>query len=63
MDNKHLLYGRDFILITDHLNLTYLVNSESEKVQRWKGGLQEFSITFIHSPGPDIPVPDWISRL
>jgi len=63
VDSKHLLYGRDFTLTTDHLSLTYLVSSESEKVQRWKGGLQEFSITFIHSPGPDIPVPDWISRL
>lgn len=63
MDNKHLLYGREFILITDHLNLTFLVDSESEKVQRWKGGLQEFDLTFEHSEGPGIPVPDWISRL
>jgi hypothetical protein len=62
MDNRFILYGRPFIMITDHMNLTYLVDSESDKVQRWKASLQQFTITFIHAPGVTIPEPDLLSR-
>ena len=63
MSNKHLLLGRRFILITDHLNLTYLVDSESMKVIRWKLGLQQFEMDYVHGQGVLIPVPDHLSRL
>jgi hypothetical protein len=65
MDNKHLLFCRPFHLITDHLNLTYLVDSESDRVQRYKMALQVFTIIFIHGKGkgPLLLEPDSLSRM
>jgi hypothetical protein len=63
MNNKHLLLGRRLILTTDHLNLTYLVDSESMKVIRWKLGLQQYEMDYVHGQGVLIPVPDYLSRL
>jgi hypothetical protein len=65
MDNKHLFYGRPFNLITDHKNLTFLVDSDSDRVNRYKMALQVFDITFIHGPGngPTLQAPDTLSRI
>ena len=40
LDNEFLLAGREFNLITDHKNLSYIAESESKKVRRWKLALQ-----------------------
>jgi len=64
MDNKHLLFGRLFSLITDHKNLTFLVDSESDRVQRYKFALQVFNIHWLHAPGTSdtLEPPDRLSR-
>ena len=57
MDNRHLLFNRS--LLTDHKNLIFLVNSQSERVIRYKMALQAFG-NWVHVPdksraliGPD----------
>jgi hypothetical protein len=64
MDNKHLLFNRPFFMITDHKNLTFLVDSESERVIRYKMALQTFSINWVHAPGKSRALfgPDALSR-
>ena len=64
MDNKHLLFGRLFSLVTDHKNLTFLVDSESDRVQRYKFALQVFNINWVHAPGAGdtLEAPDRLSR-
>ena len=51
MDNRHLLFNRPFFMITDHKNLTFLVDSQSERVIRYKMALQAFTINWVHAPG------------
>ena len=65
MDNRHLLYNRPFIMITDHKNLTFLVDSESERVVRYKMALQAFTIKWVHAAGagPTLFAPDMLSRI
>ena len=64
MDNKHLLFNRPFFMITDHKNLTFLVDSQSERVIRYKMALQTFSINWVHAPGTSRALfgPDALSR-
>ena len=61
MDNKYMLFNRPFHLITDHLNLTYIVDSVSERVQRYRMALQ----VWVHAPGkgPLLVEPDMLSRI
>ena len=39
---KHLLRDVKFTIRTDHKNLTYMVESRSERVNRWRDYLQQF---------------------
>ena len=59
-----MLFGRLFSLITDHKNLTFLVDSESDRVQRYKFALQVFNINWLHAPGTSdtLEPPDRLSR-
>ena len=65
MDNKHLLFCRPFHLITDHLNLVYLTDSESDRVHRYKMALQIFTIIWVHGKGkgPLLLEADMLSRI
>ena len=62
MDNRHLLFNRS--LLTDHKNLTFLVDSQSERVIRYKMALQAFDINRVHAPGKSraLAGPDALSR-
>ena len=64
MDNRHLLFNRPFYMITDHKNLTFLVDSQSERVIRYKMALQAFNIIWVHAPGKSRALvgPDALSR-
>ena len=64
MDNRHLLFNRSFFMITDHKNLTFLVDSLSERVIRYKMALQAFDIKWVHAPGNSraLAGPDALSR-
>jgi len=60
---EHLLRDQDFILETDHKNLTYINFAGSAKVQRWKMLIQEFKCTLKFIKGEDNVVSDAWSRL
>ena len=60
---EYLLRDVPFILRTDHKNLTYISDSSSPKVIRWKHDLQEFNYTVEHIPGPQNIAADGFSRL
>ena len=60
---EHLLRDNEFILETDHKNLTYLNYGGSAKVQRWKMLIQEFKFDIKFIKGVDNIVSDAWSRL
>jgi hypothetical protein len=47
---------------TDHKNLTYIRDTGSEKVIRWKMHLQEYSFDLAFIAGVDNPIADYLSR-
>jgi transposase InsO family protein len=60
---EYLLRDRYFILRTDHRNLTYLNESASPKVRRWKMLIAEFDFSIEYIKGEDNIVADAQSRL
>ena len=62
-DNRHLCFGRHFTLFTDHRNLTFLLQSESRKLIRWRAVLQDFNFDVVHVPGLQNWESDYLSRL
>ncbi len=52
-----------FVVKTDHKNLTFLKTAQSAKVRRWQLALQEFDFKYIHIEGEDNVVADTFSRL
>ena len=60
---KHLLRDVKFTIRTDHKNLTYMVESRSERVNRWRDYLQQFDCDVEHIPGVDNVLADAFSRL
>ena len=58
----HLLRDIKFTLQTDHKNLTYLVDSRSPRVQRWRSEIQQYNMVVTHIPGEDNVVADAFSR-
>ncbi len=60
---RYLLLDREFTLMTDHANLTYLKGSSDPKVLRWMVSIQEFDFRIKHIKGADNVVADAFSRL
>lgn len=60
---EHLLLDREFIIHTDHKNLTFLDESANARVNRWKLALQEYKFTLSYIKGEDNIVADAFSRL
>ena len=60
---EHLLRDVKFTLQTDHKNLTYVNESLSPKVRRWKLLIQEFDFDIEYLKGEDNIVADAFSRL
>jgi hypothetical protein len=58
-----LLRDVQFVIETDHKNLTFLKTAQSAKVRRWQLALQEFDFKYIHIKGDDNVVADAFSRL
>ena len=58
----YLVRDRKFTIHTDHRNLTYIRDSGSPKVIRWKLELQEHDFIVVHVPGKDNEVADYLSR-
>lgn len=59
---EYLVGGIHFVLRTDHKNLTYINAGSSDKVRRWKLGIQEFDFMVEHIPGEDNLIADALSR-
>ncbi|GKT31850.1 hypothetical protein ADUPG1_002115, partial [Aduncisulcus paluster] len=59
---KNFLWGRRFIAETDHRNLSFMLKSESAKVQRWRMAVMEFDFVIHHIKGKDNTVADTLSR-
>jgi hypothetical protein len=60
---EYLLHDRFFILRTDHANLTFIKDSGSEKVRRWKLYIQEYNFNIEHIKGEENIVADAMTRL
>jgi len=60
---EHLIRDIHFTLRTDHRNLTYINDSMSPKVRRWKLLVQEYDFDIEYIPGPDNIIGDALSRL
>ena len=60
---EHLLRDVEFTIRTDHKNLTYMVESRSERVNRWRDYLQRFHCNVEHIPGKDNVLADAFSRI
>ena len=60
---EYLLRDTHFTLRTDHRNLTYINQSLSPKVRRWKIMISEYNFSIEYIPGPDNIIGDAMSRL
>ena len=59
---EHHLRDREFVLQTDHKNLTYVNFEGTAKVKRWKMLIQEFRFKIEYLPGPENVIADSFSR-
>lgn len=59
----YYLYGKKFIIETDHRNLLWMENSDALIVIRWRIYLQSFQFLLRDIKGKDNIVADWGSRL
>ena len=59
---EHHLRDREFVLQTDHVNLTYVNYEGTAKVKRWKMLIQEYRFKIEYLPGPQNVVADGMSR-
>lgn len=60
---RHLIRDIHFTVRTDHANLTYLNESKSQRVQRWRDDLMEYDFDVEHIPGEKNVIADAFSRL
>jgi len=58
------LYGKHFLVRTDHLALTYLKNfaDNNSRLMRWAFRLSDFDFSIQHKPGSSISHVDALSR-
>ena len=58
------LYGKEFIIETDHKPLTFLrtFKGSNPRLLRWALALQPYQFTVVHIPGSDNHGPDVLSR-
>ena len=58
-----MLRDRQFTILTDHKNLTYIEKSTDSMVGRWRMALQELDFKTGYIPGKDNSIADAMSRL
>lgn len=59
----HFVRGREVLLYTDHLNLSWMQNFKSGKIARWCARLSEYYVTIIYQSGAKNDVADFLSRM
>ena len=60
---RHFVFGKSFIVESDHRNLQWMESSQVPKIVRWRLALQDFDFMVRHIPGVDNTVADYFSRL
>lgn len=60
---RHFILGKEFHVYCDHRNLSFILNSETKKVLRWKLALMEYQFMIHHIPGAENTESDILSRL
>lgn len=62
---RHYIWGRRFVLYTDHQALTHLFNQNrtNSRLLRWKLALSEYDFQILYRSGPNNVVSDCLSRL
>lgn len=62
---RHYLYGREFLILTDHKPLTYLFSAKNinNRLHRWKLNLMEYNFKIVHKNGAQNVVADALSRI
>ena len=61
--NRDILLGRHFYLLTDHANLLWMSQEKSAIVTRWRIELAEYNFSLKHVPGKVLKLPDALSRI
>lgn len=62
---RHYLYGRKFVIYTDHKPLLYVMNNRkpNSRLFRWKLALLEYDFVIVHKAGAQNVVADALSRI
>ena len=63
---RHILLGREFIILTDHFSLTYLISQQKtpqHRIARWIDTLAEYNFRIKHLSGSKNTVADALSRV
>lgn len=62
---RHYLYGREFLVITDHKPLIFLFGTKNinSRLHRWKLTLMEYQFKIMHRNGTQNVVADALSRI
>ena len=55
--------GREVIIYTDHLNLSWIQNFKAGKIARWCSRLSEYQVTIKHQSGAKNDMADFLSRM
>lgn len=62
---RHYIYGREFLIITDHKPLCFLFNHKNinSRLHRWRLSLMEYNFKIQHRSGAQNNVADALSRI
>lgn len=62
---RHYLYGKKFIIVTDHMPLTYLLNTKNmnKRIHNWRTTLMEYTFEVVFRKGSQNVVADALSRI
>lgn len=60
---RNMIIGYKVNLYTDNKNITYLGNSDTKRIQRWKLILEEYNLNIKHVSGKNNQGADFLSRI